>query len=104
MLRVLTVAIAASLVAGCKTLGGGQANTITLIESTPSGALVRVEGFGECETPCRVEIDKPRMVTVAKAGFNAQRFQIVPKRKRVDVTLELAAPTRDVDSGELPDL
>lgn len=104
MVRVLTVTVAASFVAGCQTLGGGQATTITLIESTPPGALVRVEGFGECETPCRVEIDKPRMVTVAKAGFNAQRFQIVPKRKRVDVILDLAAPTKNVDSTELPDL
>ena len=103
MIRVLTLAVAASLVAGCQTLGGGG-NTVTLIDSKPPGALVRVEGFGECETPCRVEIEKPRMVTVAKAGFNAQRFQIVPKRKRVDVILELVAPTTNVDSTELPDL
>ncbi|MEE2691744.1 MAG: PEGA domain-containing protein [Pseudomonadota bacterium] len=103
MLRALMVLVLLSA-AGCKTLGGGPSSTITLIESDPPGAQVTVEGFGECDTPCRIEIDKPRMVKVAKAGYLAQRFQIVPGKKRVDVKLELAAPTKNVDSSELPEL
>ncbi len=103
MMRLLTIS-ALTVAAGCKTLGGGDATTITLINSDPPGAEVTVEGFGECLTPCRIEIDKPRSVKVAKAGYLAQSFQITPDRKRVEVKLELAAPTKDVDATELPEL
>ena len=104
MLRVLTIG-ALALAAGCKTLtGGAPASTITLINSDPAGAEVTIEGFGECVTPCRVEIDKPRAVKVAKAGYLAQNFQITPDKKRVDLKLELAAPTTDVDATALPEL
>ena len=104
MMRVLTIG-ALFFAAGCKTLTGGvPSSTITLINSDPAGAEVTIEGFGDCETPCRVEIDKPRTVKVAKAGYLAQTFQITPDKKRVDVKLELAAPTKDVDSSELPEL
>lgn len=87
--------------AGCATSGGAR---VTLISSTPEGALVTIEGYGECEAPCRVSIDGPRVVTVAKAGFLPQRFEIRPGRKRIDVALELAAPTEGVDSTALPEL
>lgn len=102
--RCLLAAVTTLMLAGCQTLGIGDRNTITLITSDPSGALVRVEGFGECETPCRVEINQPQMVTIAKAGFLAQRFQIVPGKKTVAVQLQLAAPTKGVDANTLPEL
>jgi hypothetical protein len=89
--------------AGCKTLGGSGA-TIALVSTTPPGARVNVEGFGECESPCTVEIDRPREITVAKAGYNPQRLTLEPGKKRVDIVLELSAPTTGVDETALPDL
>lgn len=78
--------------------------SIARVTSTPERALVTVVGFGECETPCRIEIDRPREIVVAKAGFIPQRLTIDRNRKRVHVTLELAAPTKGVDSESLPEL
>ncbi|MEQ8936411.1 MAG: PEGA domain-containing protein [Amphiplicatus sp.] len=102
-MRVLTIS-ALVVAAGCKTLSGGASSTITLINSDPAGAEVTIEGFGDCVTPCRIEIDKPRTVKVAKAGYLAQTFQITPGKRNVEVKLELAAPTKDVDATELPEL
>ena len=79
----------------------GEVRTIT---SEPDGALVRVEGFGECETPCTIKLDGRREVTVAKAGYKAQRFGVTPGSKDIHVILELAAPTQDVDAETLPSL
>lgn len=101
-MRILTVA-AVALVAGCVT-NGKATRGVTLITSEPTGALVTVEGYGECETPCSVEADAVRSVTVAKAGFLPVRFDLVPGKKRVALKLELAAPTEGVDEGELPEL
>lgn len=79
----------------------GDVRTIT---SDPAGALVRIEGYGECETPCTVKLNRRHEVTVAKAGYVAQRFGILPGRNNVHVILELAAPTSDVDAEALPEL
>ncbi|MEM8771161.1 MAG: PEGA domain-containing protein [Pseudomonadota bacterium] len=79
----------------------GDLRTIT---STPAGALVKIEGFGECETPCTIKLDGARNVTVAKAGYKAQRFAVKPGRENVNVILELAAPTDEVSSETLPEL
>jgi hypothetical protein len=96
------ILIVASLTASaCNTFGR---TTLTLVASDPPGALVRVEGFGECEAPCTVEIDRPRVITVAKAGYNPQRLTIAPGQRRVDVALELSAPTTGVEAEELPEL
>jgi len=100
MRRVLLMLSAVGL-SGCITTSGGNLRTI---ESEPTGALVTVEGFGECETPCTVRLDERRSVTVAKAGYNAQRFVIAPKGSTVYVILKLAAPTDSVDSETLPEL
>jgi hypothetical protein len=78
--------------------------TIMLVETEPTGALVRVEGFGECESPCRIELDAPRNLTIAKAGYDAERIVIEPGRKKVTVTLKLSAPTTTVDEEALPEL
>lgn len=91
------------LASGCQTAAGGGA-TITLVTTDPAGALVRVEGFGECEAPCTIELDAPRNLTVAKAGYQTQRMVLPPGVRKLDVKLELAAPTKGVDSGDLPEL
>jgi hypothetical protein len=99
---VMTIGIAgASLVAGCETLGGAK---LTEIVTDPPGALVRVEGFGECTSPCTVEFDAPRTITIAKEGYKAQRLQLKPGKSRAEFKLELAAPVTDVEAGEVPDL
>ncbi|OFW99036.1 MAG: hypothetical protein A3E78_00565 [Alphaproteobacteria bacterium RIFCSPHIGHO2_12_FULL_63_12] len=107
MRGIFGLAIATFALAGCQTLsfgGEGTRTTLTTVTTTPAGARVTVEGFGECETPCTIEIDKPRNITIAKAGFDTQKFVLLPGRKKLDVVLKLSAPTTGVDSGELPEL
>ncbi|MEX0645803.1 MAG: PEGA domain-containing protein [Parvularculaceae bacterium] len=103
MKRIVILA-ALALTAACKTFDLGSGQKITAIVSEPAGAYVNVEGLGECETPCRVALDGPRMVTVAKAGFKPQRFQATPEKRRIKVVLELVAPTEEVEAKELPKL
>ncbi len=87
-------------------LGGcfGSSGGMRTIESTPSGALVTIEGYGECETPCTVKLDGYRNVTVAKAGYKAQRFGVKPGGAPVQVILDLAAPSGEVDTTALPEI
>jgi hypothetical protein len=99
-IRILAIPLCALVTSGCLT----TRTTVTQLTSEPEGALVRVEGYGECETPCSIAIDAPRNVTVAKMGYLAQRFVIVPGRPQVHVIMQLAAPTVDVDQTELPEL
>lgn len=99
-IRVIMAGSAALALSGCFATAG-EVRTIT---SEPGGALVRVDGFGECETPCTIKLDGRREVTVAKAGYKAQRFGVSPGSKDVHVILQLAAPTHDVDAETLPSL
>ena len=91
-----TLMLSGSLLSAC-------ASGVQKITSSPSGALVQMAGFGECETPCTVKIDGPRDITVAKAGYNPKRLRIQPGGD-INVDLDLAAPTEDVDAVTLPDL
>lgn len=100
-MRLEALAVAALLAAACATTKGP---TITLVESDPPGALVQVEGFGECEAPCTIELDAPRSLTIAKAGYDAQRLTLEPGKKRLRVKLTLSAPTTEVDEEALPDI
>ncbi|MFQ5562856.1 MAG: PEGA domain-containing protein [Parvularculaceae bacterium] len=102
VMRTIAPIFAAMLASACETFP--FASDTTLVESTPDGAVVTVEGFGQCETPCRVKLDTPRLTTVAKAGYEKKRFMLDPDRSKVTVVLELAAPTEDVEASELPDL
>ncbi len=97
MRYLLTLFLAAAL-SGCLTTGGRE------ISSTPSGALVTVPGFGECETPCTVKLDKRRRITIAKAGYRPRRVDVDPEGAPLTIPLELAAPTEEVDAQTLPDL
>jgi len=106
-MRILSgIAAAALALSGCQTLAFGDSGgtTLTTVTTTPAGALVTVEGFGGCETPCTVEIDKPRNITVAKAGYETQKHVLLPGRKKLELTLQLSAPTTGVDTEELPEL
>ncbi len=100
---MLMIVAATLMLPGCKTLGGAS-TTLTLVSTTPPGASVLVDGFGECQSPCSIEIDRPRSIIIAKAGYNPQRLTLQPGKKRLDVTLELSAPTTGVDEAVLPDL
>ena len=106
----LAIAAALLLVSGCKTFnlsaiaGGEGGTTLTKVSSDPTGALVTVEGFGECETPCTIEIDKPRNITIAKAGYDPQRLVLSPGQRTLTVALQLSATTTGVDAAELPEL
>lgn len=100
-MRAQLLALAALFLPACATTGRP---TITLVETDPPGALVQVEGFGECIAPCTIELDAPRNLTIAKAGFDAQRLTLEPGKKRVQVKLKLSAPTTDVEEESLPEL
>ncbi len=99
-MRVL-LAVAAISLCACATAKGSK---IVIVDTEPQGALIRVEGFGECQSPCRIEVDTTRKLTIAKAGYNAERIAIDPKSKKVLVKLTLSAPTTDVEEDALPEL
>ena len=102
-LSLLACAAFALTTAACQTTGpnGGK---LVAIETDPPGATVTVGGYGECETPCTVEVSGPQPATIAKAGFKKQDVTLSPDERRLRVTLEFAAPTEDVDATALPDL
>lgn len=102
--KALVLSCAILAIGGCKTLGGGEKTTMVTIISEPGDALVTVDGFGECQTPCTVEIDKPRTVTVAKAGYDQQKLTLQPGKRQIIVRLALSAPTTGVDETQLPEL
>lgn len=104
MFRRLTILMAILAAGGCQTLALGGGNTLTQVSTSPPGAVVRVEGFGECVAPCTIELDAPRNITIAKAGYTPQRFVLQPGKRKVDIVLELSAPTTGVDEAQLPDL
>ncbi len=99
-MRAILIAAMLFFLNGCLATSG----SIRTFNSTPPGATVTIEGFGTCETPCKVKLDGYRDVTVAKAGYKAQRFGVQPGDAPVNVILELAAPAGDVDAETLPDL
>ncbi len=88
---------------GCLTILGTGGNTID-VETTPPGATVTLEGFGECQTPCSIQLEQRRRVTVAKAGYKPVRLSVPPDSRDISILLELAAPTEEIDSTTLPDL
>ena len=99
-MRIVFCVLSGALLSGCLATSNGMRT----INSEPPGALVTVQGFGQCETPCTVRLDDHRNITVAKAGYKARRFVLGPDGGEVNVELELAAPAGDVDSTALPDL
>lgn len=90
-------------VAFSSALSGCASGSVQTIDSMPLGATVTIDGFGQCETPCTVKVDRPRIFTIAKAGYRAQRHEIKPGRD-LTIIMELAAPSGDVDAAPLPDL
>ncbi len=100
-MRSKAVALIAVLIPACATTKGAS---ITLVETDPPGALVQVEGFGECEAPCTIELDAPRRLTIAKAGYDAQRLTLSPGTKKLQVRLNLSAPTTAIEEEPLPEL
>ena len=99
-MRLLGIALVASVLSGCLFTSGN----IRKIKTVPSGALVTVDGLGECETPCTVEVKQRRRATIAKAGYKSLRIYLEPDGEDVSIEMELAAPTEDVDAIALPDL
>ncbi len=98
MRKTIWVAITMTAVSAC------ASSDVLTIDSAPPGALVRIVGFGECETPCDIKIVTATDVTVAKAGYLPKRLRINPGDSDVMVALELAAPTEDVDVETLPSI
>jgi len=98
-MRIILIGALMIPLSGCLTTGG-----VREIRTTPPGALVSVENFGACETPCTVKLDRERHIRVAKAGYVTQNLTIGPGRGAVKITLELAAASKDVDAQALPDI
>jgi PEGA domain-containing protein len=99
-MRLILILATAVFLNGCFVTSGGMRS----FTSMPSGATVTIDGYGACETPCTVKLDGYRKVTVAKAGYKAQRFGVKPGGSTVKVILKLAAPVGVVDAEVLPDL
>jgi hypothetical protein len=89
------------LAAACQT---APTTTIVRVETTPAGAVLSIAGFGECETPCTIEVDREREAQIAKAGFKPQTVLLKPGAKTLAVTLDLAAPTTAVDETGIPEI
>ncbi len=87
---------------GCLTMPGGT--TTLLVNTDPQGALVAIDGVGECETPCTIRLDGPKKARIAKAGFVTKTYVLSPSGRDVTIPLELAAASDDVDTTALPDL
>ena len=96
--RTLFAAFAFAALAGCASDG------LTKIVTSPPGATVTVAGYGQCETPCTVQLDGVRDIIVAKAGYKKRELSIAPDQGRVALDLELAAPTTGVEADALPPL
>ena len=100
--RAFLLGTACAALGACESISGGPRTTE--IVTDPPGALVRVEGYGECLSPCVIEFDAPRTIIVAKEGFRAQRLAIKPGKARILLKLDLVAPTTDVEETEMPKL
>ena len=101
-MRVLASAAMAFLLGGCVTVGGGTATRMIVTE--PPGAVLTIDGAGECETPCSVKLAGPLRARIAKAGFVATTVTLTPGRGDIVIPLELAAPSTGVDTTALPEL
>lgn len=101
-MRIATAAFLPFLLTGCMTIGGGS--SVMLVNTAPQGALVAIDGYGECETPCTIGLDAPKKARIAKAGFVSKTFVLSPGSREVTIPLELAAASEDVDASALPDL
>ena len=99
MARLTLIAVTALALSGCLTTGG-----VREVRTDPAGAFLMIEGFGTCETPCTVKVDRPRQARVSRTGYVTQDITIKPGRGPVTVTLELAAASQDVDAVSLPEL
>ena len=89
------------LVAACQS---APSTSIVRVETTPAGAVLSIAGFGECETPCTIAVDREREAQIAKAGFKPQTVVLKPGAKTLAVALELAAPTTAVDETGMPEI
>lgn len=86
----------------CQT--AGTKTEIVSVETTPPGAVLSIASYGECETPCTVEIDRERAAVIAKAGFEPVNVMLKPGERDIVITLKLAAPTESVDESALPEI
>ncbi|WP_425408717.1 PEGA domain-containing protein [Hyphococcus sp.] len=104
-MRIIAGIASLALLSGCQTLEFGGPGDRLNLQTDPPGALVAVEGAGECETPCVIKLDGPKKARIAKAGFVTQYVTLNPGgKKQIVVPLELAAASEDVDTTALPDL
>ncbi|MEM8937400.1 MAG: PEGA domain-containing protein [Pseudomonadota bacterium] len=98
-MRFAILGLIVILCSGCLTTSGARK-----IVTNPEGALVTVQGLGDCETPCTIKLDRIRYITVAKAGYEPYRFTLGPEGPTVKLDLQLVAETESVDETGLPDL
>ncbi|MEM6650428.1 MAG: hypothetical protein AAF603_09285 [Pseudomonadota bacterium] len=100
------------LLSGCMTTDGFSRLNMTpedtvyvLVKSDPDGATISFLDGTECQTPCRVGIDGPLQMTVARAGYAAERYQLTKRSKSpLTVQLDPVARTVPVEEVSLPDL
>jgi hypothetical protein len=102
-MRIAASIVAVIFLGGCQTIGGS--GDILNLQTDPPGALVTIDGAGECETPCSIKLNGPQNARIAKAGFVTQYVVLNPSsKKQVVVPLELAAASESVDETALPEL
>ena len=99
--KLLSAAASIMILSACTTFS----DTATVkIQSEPTGALVTVDGVGECETPCSIRIKIQRYATVAKAGYLPVTVRLSPGKRNYNIQMELAAASDAVDAVILRDI
>ncbi|MCI5044959.1 MAG: hypothetical protein MRY72_09700 [Aquisalinus sp.] len=100
MLKKIILA-ALFIVAGCETT---SVDYLT-ISSAPTEALLKFGDGSTCTTPCPLYVTENLTMTIAKAGYIAQEWTLIEGQTGyLQINLELAAPTEEVEETALPDL
>ncbi|MCI5046207.1 MAG: hypothetical protein MRY59_01800 [Aquisalinus sp.] len=87
--------------AGCET---ATVDYLT-ISSAPAEALLKFGDGTTCTTPCPLYVTENLTMTIAKAGYIAQEWTLIEGQTGyLQINLELAAPTEEVEETALPDL
>ena len=75
------------------------------VDTYPQGATLSFPDGTNCTTPCRVLVPEPINMVIGKAGYKAVTTTLVRSQKgRAAYTLELSAPTTNVEESSLPEL
>ncbi|WP_306249550.1 hypothetical protein [Parvularcula sp. IMCC14364] len=101
MLKKIVPLMCLLLFAGCETT---TVDYLT-VASYPEEVLLKFGDGTTCTTPCPLYVQENLTMTVAKAGYIAQEWTLLEGQTGfLQIELELAAPTSEVEETALPDI